>query len=294
VADLVGLHQSLHTPFPDQQRRNGLARMSPAADLGALHALAEGALAVRRPEDLDVSAAREQVQWSALHAQDAGLLQPEPWRALRDGLRAALAELPRPAADRCWAQARDAWAEGKLTSVEEAIAATWKWRGGQYPQLIQLVGPSGSGKSEFAARRKPAQTISMDDLRSERGSRTDQRSNAEVLTAALDRLVAGLRGADMGMEILWDATGLNHSQRNLVLRTAARSADASVTQAVFLVDEHELHDRNTARPNPVPEHVLASQLRRYQPLYPGEAQRIWYLGADGVVADIDGELYHGA
>jgi len=83
VADLVGLHRSLHAPFPDEQRRSGLARMSLAADLGALHALAEAALAVARPEDVDVSAAREQIQWSALHAEDAGLLQPEPWRPLR-------------------------------------------------------------------------------------------------------------------------------------------------------------------------------------------------------------------
>jgi len=294
VADLVGLHRSLHAPFPDEQRRSGLARMSLAADLGALHALAEAALAVACPENegVDVSAAREQIQWSALHAEDAGLLRPEPWRPLRDGLRTALAELPCPAADRCWARARDAWAEGRLTSVEEAIAATWQYRKGEYPQLIQLVGPSGSGKSQFAARRAApgVVTISMDDLRAERGSRADQRSNPEVLTAALDRLKAGLRGADAGTEILWDATGLNRSQRNLVLR-AARAADASVTQAVFLVDEHELHARNAARPNPVPEQVLASQLHRYQPPYPGEADRIWYLGPDGTIADVDGELY---
>lgn len=296
VADLIGLHERLRAPFPDAQRRSGLARMSLAADLGALHALAEGTLAGRiRAGDDDARAAHDQIQWSALYAEDAGLLQPEPWRPLRDGLRTALAELPRPAADRCWAQARDAWADGTLASVEEAVAATWPWRGGEYPQLIQLVGPSGSGKSEFAARRASADAvrISMDDLRSERGSRADQRANSQVFTAALDKLEASLRNADARTEILWDATGLNRSQRNLVLR-AAHAGNADVTQAVFLVDEHELHLRNAKRPHPVPEQVLNTQMHRYQPPYPGEAHRIWYLGADGMIEDTDGELYGGS
>ena len=383
VADLVGLHTRLHTPFPDEQRRNGLARMSLAVDLAALHALAEAVLAARpedtstheevrssaaiagRPEENsarkpvrssgviaggpeDTSArepvqssaviaggpedksarepvqssaviaggpedkstreqvqssariggraedasAREQVQWSALYAEDSGLMVPEPWRPLRDGLRRELelADLPRLAADRCWAQARTAWADGRLASVEEAIAATWPWRGGEFPQLIQMVGPSGSGKSRLTAGLKDvAVVVSMDDLREKNASRADQRSNPEILTAALARLGSALRTAPPGTRVIWDATGLNRPQRSLVLR-AAQAADAYVTQAVFLVDESALRARNAARPHPVPVNVLTSQITRYQPPYPAEAHRTWYVGGDGTVADSDGEL----
>ena len=283
VADVVGLHTRLHTPFPDEQRRSGLARMSLAADLGVLHALAEAAA-------FDDAAAREQVQWSALFAEDCGLMVPEPWGQLRDGLRTELADLPLPAANRCWAQARIAWAEGRLASVEEAIAATWKWREGSYPQLIQMVGPSGSGKSHLTAGLADiAAVVSMDDLREERGSRADQRSNPAVLNAALAKLHSALRAAAPGARVIWDATGLTRPQRRLVLR-AAEAADAYTTQAVFLVGERTLQERNAARQHPVPENVLAGQLHRYHPPYPGEAHRIWYLGGDGAIADADGEL----
>ena len=214
----------------------------------------------------------------------------EPWRPLRDGLRRELADLPRLAADRCWAQARTAWADGRLGSVEEAVAATWRWRGGEFPQVIQMVGPSGSGKSRLTACLEDvARVVSMDDLREVHGSRADQRSNREILTAALEKLETALRTAGPGARVVWDATGLNRSQRNLVLR-AAKTADAYVTQAVFLVDESALSARNAARPNAVPVNVLTSQIARYQPPYPAEAHRTWYLGGDGTVADSDGEL----
>jgi predicted kinase len=287
VADLVGLVDRLHTPFPDEQRRSGLARMSLAADLVALHAVAEAVLSAN-PED---GAAREQVQWSALYAEDSGLLVPEPWQPLRDGLRTELADLPRDAADRCWAQARAAWADGRLAGVEEAVAATWKWRGGDFPQLIQTVGPSGSGKSRFTAglAGEVACVVSMDGIREERGSRADQRSNPEILTAALAELESALRGAGAGARVVWDATGLNRPQRNRVLR-AARAADAHVTQAVFLIDRAVLRARNAARRNPVSDHVLTGQLHRYQPPYPAEAHRIWYVDGAGATADADGEL----
>ncbi|MFE5587853.1 RNA ligase family protein, partial [Kitasatospora sp. NPDC056531] len=100
VADLVGLHPGLHQPYPDEDRRAGLVRLSSAADLGVLHAVAAAAAPGR--------AEREQVAWSALHAEDAGLLGPDPLGRLRTGLREALADLDPDAADRCWAQAREA------------------------------------------------------------------------------------------------------------------------------------------------------------------------------------------
>ncbi|MFJ3792171.1 RNA ligase family protein [Kitasatospora sp. NPDC090091] len=286
VADLVGLHPGLQTPYPDDERRAGLVRLSAAADLGVLHAVAAAACTGAD----DPAAAREQVGWSALHAEDAGLLDEAPLEWLRTGLREALAGLPRDAADRCWAQARETYAHGRITTVDEAVAAAWRWRDGRFPRLVHLVGPSGGGKSTFAAGLaadgRADTRISLDDLREARGSRTLQRDNAEVLREGLERLDAALAG---GATAVWDATSLNRHQRSLVQGVAQRR-DALVTQVVLLVDEAELLRRNAVRPHPVPPEVLTGQLRRFSPPYPGQAHRTWYVGPGGTVEDTAGTL----
>lgn len=265
TADLVGLAPSLHRPHPDEERRGGLTRMSFAARLPVLHAVA-GALATT-PE------AREQVEWSQLHAQEVD----EP-----AGLREAFDELAPAAADRCLAQARQAYALGRISTVQEAVAATWRWRDGDFPRLVHLVGPSGSGKSTFGRALPGTDTyISLDDLRLARGSRADQSANADVLREGLDRLDAALVP---GATVVWDATSLNPHQRGLV-HAAAHRRDALLTHAVAWTGEAELTARNDRRAHPVPPEVLASQLRRFVPPYPGQAHRTWYIGSSGTVED---------
>ncbi len=317
VADLVGLQPGLHQPYPDEERRAGLVRLSSAADLGVLHAVA-AATAPGRAE-------REQVAWSALHAEDAGLLDDSPQAPLarlRSDLREALADLDRDAADRCWAQAREAYALGRISSAEEAVAATWRRRDGRFPRLLHLCGPSGSGKSTFAAGLTGVGArISLDDLRAARGSRADQRDNAVVLREGLARLDAALaraRGTGEGSTgsgttgsdgsgsdgtgsggtgagstdrdtVVWDATSLNRQQRAHVHAIAQRR-DALITQVVLVVDEDELLRRNAVRPHPVPAEVLTAQLHRFSPPYPGQAHRTWYVGPGGTVEDTAGTL----
>ncbi|WP_326578744.1 AAA family ATPase [Streptomyces sp. NBC_00481] len=267
VADLVGLHPALHRPYPDEDRRTGLARLSLAADLGLLHAVARATAATDQ--------AREQVEWSALHAEEVPGL---------DGaaLREAFAGLPPDAAVRCRAEAREAYARGRVGGVEEAVAATWRWRSGAFPRLIQLVGPAGSGKSTFARGLTGVDVyVSLDDLRAARGARADQRANPDVLRAGLDRLDGALAA---GGTVVWDATSLTHQQRSLVHAVAHRR-NALLTHAVVLVDEDELIRRNTRREHPVPPEVLTAQLRRFAPPYPGDAHRTWYIGASGTIED---------
>ncbi|MET9853340.1 RNA ligase family protein [Streptomyces sp. NPDC006450] len=311
VADLVGLYPALRTPFPypDAERRAGLVRMAEAADLGVLHALAGavsgpgGPVGPAGPGEGHErgGGAGECVEWSALHAEEAGLLGPAPLEPLRAGLRAALAEAGMgdggdsdgcDAADRCWAEARFAYGQGKLTGAEEAVAATWRWRdGASFPRLVQLCGPSGSGKSTYARNLPGVEAhISLDDLRGARGSRADQRNNADVLREGLDRLDSALASAARrGGTVVWDATSLTARQRGLA-GTVARRRDALVTHAVLLVEEAELVRRNSTRPHPVPEQVLTSQLHRFAPPYPGEAHRTWYIGAGGTVEDTAGTI----
>ncbi|MEW2397550.1 RNA ligase family protein [Streptomyces sp. NPDC046862] len=273
VADLVGLHPALHRPYPDEDRRSGLVRLSYAADLGLLHTVARAAA--------DTDEAREQVEWSALHAEDViGCLEESGLDG--GGLREAFAGLPGDAAARCRAEAREAYARGRIRGRDEAVAATWRWRSGAFPKLIQTVGPAGSGKSTFARGLPGVDAyISLDDLREARGSRADQRANKEVLREGLDRLDRALAA---GGTVVWDATSLNKQQRSLVPALAHRH-DALLTHAVFLVDEDELVRRNARREHPVPPEVLTAQLRRFGPPYPGDAHRTWYIGAGGTVEE---------
>nr|WP_245677774.1 RNA ligase family protein [Chondromyces crocatus] len=285
VGDLVGLHGRLHAPFPDERRRAGLRLMVRAADLGALHAVAAAALAGQRGADVD--AAREQVAWSELHAAEADLLEETPLAALCEGLRSALGDLEADAQDRCWAEAADAWAEGRLHSPEEAAAYGFRWREGQFPRLVVTVGPSGSGKSSFVEQGlSGAAVVSLDALRAARGSRADQDANAEVLREGLERL-EGLLAA--GRSVVWDATALTAQQRSLPL-SVARRRDALTTCAVFLVPRTVLTERNAHRTHRVRDVALAAQLERFAPPYPGDAHRTWYIDASGRVADSEGTL----
>ncbi|MFJ3233915.1 RNA ligase family protein [Streptomyces sp. NPDC086787] len=285
VADLVGLHSLLSRPYPEDERRTGLGHLAVAADLGVLHAVAGAVAAGLGTEE------RERVDWSALCAEEAGLLGEAPFEPLRAGLREALRGLgDSDAADRCWAQAREAYATGRVATAEEAVAATWRWRDGDFPRLVHLTGPSGSGKSTFAAGLKGVDSVvSLDGLRQARGSRADQRANDEVLREGLRRLDAALAG---GGTVVWDATSLVRGQRSLV-RSVARRRDALITQVVVSAEEETLTRRNAGRAHPVPPEVLSGQLRRFDPPYPGQAHRTWYVGAGGTVDDTDGTLSGG-
>ncbi|MEO3974236.1 RNA ligase family protein [Streptomyces sp. CAU 1734] len=259
VADLVGAAEGLQRPYPDEERRAGLIRLSYAADLGLAHGVAQ---AVAETDE-----AREQVEWSALYAAEIG---PPPLGDLRG---------------RCRAEAREAYALGRIRTPEEAVAATWRWRDGDFPELIQLVGPSGSGKSTFAAGLEAGVRVSLDELRESAGDRGDQRGNARVLRTGLERLDAALAA---GGTVVWDATSLNRRQRGHV-QAVARRRNALVTHAVVLVDEDELTRRNAGRAHAVPAEVLASQLRRFSPPYAGEAHRTWYIGPGGTIEDSDND-----
>lgn len=269
VADLTGLYGRLLMPFPDDERRIGLGQLALAADLGVLHAVAAAA-----------QPGNQEVEWSALHAEEAGLLGERPFEPLKSALR--MQGLDEDVADRCWAEARC-----RISTAAEAIPLTWRWRSGDFPRLIAVIGPSGSGKSEFVASLKGIdEVVSMDDLRAERGGREDQSDNAAVFHLGVRRLERALTGR---RTVVWDATSLNRRQRTM-FRTVAARRNALVTDAVLLVAADELARRNDHRSFPVPAEVLSAQLGRFSPPYPGEAHRTWYVGASGRVEDVAGAL----
>ena len=269
VADLTGLYGRLLVPFPDDERRIGLTRLALAADLGVLHAVAAAA-----------QPGNQEVEWSAMHAEEAGLLGERPFEPLKSALR--MQGLDEDVADRCWAEARC-----RISTAAEAIPLTWRWRSGEFPRLIAMIGPSGSGKSRFIAALKGIdEVVSLDDLREARGSRADQSANAAVFHLGVRQLERALKP---GRTVVWDATSLNRRQRGMIETVAARR-DAFLTNAVLLVPEAELARRNSRRQHPVLADVLSAQLGRFSPPYPGEAHRTWYVGESGRVEDVAGAL----
>jgi predicted kinase len=198
-------------------------------------------------------------------------------------LREAVPDLEVDVRDRCFAEARTAFADGRLHTPVEVPAVTWRWRSGNFPRLLVMVGPSGSGKSTFAATQAVDEVVSLDDLRAGLGDRADQRANPAVLRDGLDRLDKALA---RGGTVVWDATALNRHQRSTVA-TVAAGRDALVTHVVLVVGEEEAVRRNGSRRHPVPPSVLSAQFARFVPPYPGEAHRTWYVGASGAVEDTD-------
>ncbi|MFD0631846.1 AAA family ATPase [Catenulispora yoronensis] len=289
IADVIGNTHRLHSTSPnastldDDQRRAGLIRMAFGTDLTVLHAVATATATS--------STAVENVAWSGMVAEDAGLLAasgaPRTVAAFHAACREAFASLPSAdAADRCWGEARELFAQGRVSSAEEAVAATWRWRDGDYPRLTHMVGISGSGKSTLVAalaKSPNTEVVSLDDLRAARGSRADQSANQEVLREAVqltERLLAD------GTSVVWDATSLMRSQRKLVDRVAQRR-NALIEHRVLILPADELALRNQKRDHPVPADVLAAQIRRYEPSYPGDAHRVsfFYSGSSSPAAD---------
>lgn len=277
IGDVVGNARRLHNVIDDERRRAGLVRMAFGTDLAVLHAVA----AATAPND----ASRDLVTWSALVAEEAGLLPEPPLPALRAACREAFAELPERAADRCWGEARELFAQGRMASPSEAVAATWRWRDGDFPRLTHMVGISGSGKStqvETLAKAPNTEVVSLDEIRTTRGSRTDQSANQEVLRAGISQ-VEGLLAR--GVSVVWDATSLMRSSRRLVDGVAARR-NALIEHRVLILPAEELVMRNQKREHPVPEDVLSKQIRRYEPSFPGEAHRVsFHYSGDGSPAD---------
>ena len=284
IGDVVGNARRLHNAVDDDRRRAGLVRMAFGTDLAVLHAVS----AATAPH----TAAQEHVAWSALVAEEAGLLPESPLPAFRAACREAFAGLPDRAADRCWGEARELFAQGRVGSAEEAVAATWRWRDGDYPRLTHLVGISGSGKStlvESLAEAADTEVVSLDEIRSARGSRTDQSANQEVLNEGIRQTESLLA---RGFSVVWDATSLMRSARKLVDRVAERH-NALIEHRVLIVPGDDLVRRNAKREHPVPENVLTRQIRRYEPSYPGEAHRVLYhysgdsTPAEGLALDGD-------
>jgi alkanesulfonate monooxygenase SsuD/methylene tetrahydromethanopterin reductase-like flavin-dependent oxidoreductase (luciferase family)/predicted kinase len=128
------------------------------------------------------------------------------------------------------------------------------------PALVVLVGPSGSGKSVWAAEHYgPHEVVSSDRLRAVVGSgEHDLEASADAF-ALLDHIVAArLR---RGLTAVVDTLGLDPVRRRSYLELARISGMPAVAVLVD-TDPAACRRRNRARDQGVPAPVLEGQLRR--------------------------------
>lgn len=111
--------------------------------------------------------------------------------------------------------------------------------------VVLLVGAAGAGKSTFARRHFPADTvISSDDLRSAiTGDVTDQSSNGRVFAAVHRALEARLAA---GRLTVIDATNLTATGRRAI-RERAAAARAPVTAILLAPAAEVVHRQNRSR-----------------------------------------------
>jgi len=128
------------------------------------------------------------------------------------------------------------------------------------PALVVLVGPSGSGKSVWAAEHYRAdEVVSSDRLRALVGSGEHDLDASADAFALLDLIVAArLR---RGLTAVVDTLGLDAARRRGYLEWA-RASGLPAVAVLFDTDPAECRRRNRAREQAVPATVLTGQLRR--------------------------------
>ena len=127
------------------------------------------------------------------------------------------------------------------------------------PALVVLVGPSGSGKSAWAAERyRPHEVVSSDRLRELVGSGEHDLDASADAFALLDQIVAArLR---RGLTAVVDTLGLDAERRRGYLELA-RSSGMPAVAVLVDTDPAECRRRNRARDRAVPAPALDGQRR---------------------------------
>jgi alkanesulfonate monooxygenase SsuD/methylene tetrahydromethanopterin reductase-like flavin-dependent oxidoreductase (luciferase family)/predicted kinase len=143
------------------------------------------------------------------------------------------------------------------------------------PALVVLVGPSGSGKSAWAAGRyRPQEVVSSDQLRGVVGSGEHDLDASADAFALLDHIVAArLR---RGLTTVIDTLGLDQARRRAYL-DLARQVRMPAVAVLFDTDPAECRRRNRARGRAVPAAVLDGQIRRMRAVTAEVGQEGWQL-----------------
>lgn len=127
--------------------------------------------------------------------------------------------------------------------------------------LVVLAGPSGSGKSSWAAEWfRPEQIVSTDRLRAVVGLHEHDLRASDDAFAVLEEIVA--RRLARGLLTVIDTLGMDADRLTAWLATA-RDHGRSAHLVRFDTDPAACRRRNKARPDAVPANVLSAQLKKW-------------------------------
>ena len=124
------------------------------------------------------------------------------------------------------------------------------------PTLYVLIGPAGSGKTDFAKTLDHVMPVSTDQIRKMLyGSEECQENSAEVFRRAYETIRRRLRN---GIDVAFDATNTTSKTRNELLK---RLADISCTTIAVYMNTPlgECKRRNQQRERIVPDAVIERQ-----------------------------------
>ena len=142
------------------------------------------------------------------------------------------------------------------------------------PAVVVLVGPSGSGKSAWAAGQYlPREIVSSDHLRSVVGSGEHDLDASADAFGLLDQIVAARTRRRLTTVV--DTLGLDAGRR-LAYLEQARQASLPAVAVLFDTDPALCRQRNRTRAQPVPAAVLDAQLRRMPEVATQLAAEGWY------------------
>jgi predicted kinase len=190
--------------------------------------------------------------YGEIHSDLAKALGNEPDRLIRKVQSTAVRELE----------------SGTIFSPGEALPRSYRYRDG-FPELVLMVGLSGSGKSHYIEQHLPHHhLIALDELRDHlAGGRMNQKKNSRIFQKAKDSLKEALRKPN---KIVWDATNLQLDRRRSLVRLAW-DYHAYVRLVVCLTPWQTVLSRNREREFPVPDEALRKQLKAFEFPFMSEA-----------------------
>ena len=104
----------------------------------------------------------------------------------------------------------------------------------QGPVLVELVGPSGGGKSTYAKQFSPNEIVSMDALRAEIAGDFRRQDMNDVVSTEFDRRIC--TRLEAGLRVVADATHIRDNDR----RRTARLATKYGARVIYLVVDRPL------------------------------------------------------
>lgn len=137
-------------------------------------------------------------------------------------------------------------------------------------RVTVMSGLPGAGKDTWAAANRPDHPVlSLDAIREELGVRATD-NQGQVIQAAHERARDYLR---TGTDFVWNATNVTRLTRSKVLRLL-RDYNAHTEIVYIEVGPDQLLRQNRARPDGVPDAVIAHLMRKLEPPEPWEAHNV--------------------